>query len=97
MRMPAQAHIWAWWETFSLCGSLFPVDCSLCRVAMEAGITETLPFSSYGALNENAPTGSYVRILDPYLVELLGKDCKCGLVGGGLSLEVNFEFLPFLS
>lgn len=36
-------------------------------------------------------TGSHRLLLDPQLVDLLGKDQRRGLVGGGMSLRSDFE------
>lgn len=38
-----------------------------------------------------APRGSKIEDLGPQLVELYGKHEKCGLVGGSVLLETDFE------
>ena len=45
-----------------------------------------------GGLNENGPLGSYNWIFVSQLVDYLGRIRKCGFVGGGVLIRIDFEF-----
>lgn len=57
-------------------------------------IPQHATFIACGDLNEKAPTGSFVQMLDPQLVELFRKDYRRGLPrGGGVSPWSSSEAL----